>query len=743
MKAELIRVIYPKTPADETNGMRIVEYKALENDGNVLTGTLFKGLGKWLPLAAMTYDLKGSWGESKYGLEYRVESIKEIDPETPQQIKAFLCSLKLPGVGKKKVEMIVDHFGDKAINIIEVSPQRLAEIEGLKLSAEKIDEVSAVFQEKKLGKKIFDLLSSFGLRSGRAVEKIRQVFKDTALDVIKEHPFRLATVNGVSYNMAKEIAEKQGISPFCDEGLEEAIVEAVKTATRGGDMFVILDELPRRVSTVIGQEVDFNTFRPVLMKLAKSKKRIVIANIPNSEQKAVYTTNMYNAEKSAAATIAKLYKENRFAVVGNIGEAITKYERKKSASFQFADEQREAIRTALSSPISVITGGPGTGKTAIIDAIYYIFASAFPDKTVLMCAPTGCAARRITESTGISAKTIHSALHIRPSEDENEPITSDVELDTDLIIVDEMSMVDSALFSCLVSSIGTTTRVVFIGDVDQLPSVGAGCVLNDLIQSGEIPTVKLTKIYRQKGGTTIAANAANIREGRKALDYSDPSFQFVETSSKKECMDMTKMIFETEVKAFGLNDVAVLCPYRRKNEKAINTEELNEVFREKMNPKSERKKEVTIDKVLFRVGDKVMQCRNTENTANGDTGYIMDVDYDEGNVTINFGYAVENLKINECNIVHAYATSIHKSQGQQYKTVIVDLTNQHYALLYRNLIYTAVTRATQRVIIVGEKFALDKAINTVSINKRKSLLDLRIRAEFKKELRNGKDNNNR
>ena len=236
MRAELHRVIYPKTPADETNGRRIIEYRALEDSGNVTEGTLFRGVGQWLPLAAMTYELSGTWGESKYGVEFRVNSVKEIDPETPKQMQAYLQSLKIPGIGKKKAEIIIQEFGVKALDIIEKEPARLAEIDSLKMSQERIDEVVEAYQEKKLSKKIFDLISSFGIQPGKAVEKIRAVFKDKALDTIKEHPFKLASVNGVSFNMAKEIAAKQGVSPLCDEAIEEAIVEAVKAASRRGDM---------------------------------------------------------------------------------------------------------------------------------------------------------------------------------------------------------------------------------------------------------------------------------------------------------------------------------------------------------------------------------------------------------------------------------------------------------------------------------------------------------------------------
>lgn len=735
MKAELVKVLYPKTPADETNGFRIIQYKALEDapEAGITQGTVFVGKGKRLPMEALTYELEGAWGESKYGSEMSVRTVKEIPPETPKQLEAFILSMKLPGIGVKSTPKIVKYFGTDSLRVLEEEPERLVEVPDLHLAKSTPAEIREVVKEKKQSKELFDVLSSYGIKAGKVIDKIRSVFKERALEIVTEHPFRLASIHGISYATAREIAMKKGMSPLCEEGIEGAIIEALKVGTRNGDMFVYLHEMPDYVSAVIGQTVTFEQIKASLIRLAQEpRKKIVISKIPDSDKKAVYDINMYNAERSAADTVICLEKyvdyDKDLADAG-VSKGIERYEKKKRITFN--DEQKEAIRIAIQQPVSVITGGPGTGKTSIIDAIYYIFMSAFPDKSVLMCAPTGCAARRITESTGISAKTIHSALHIRPAEDDSEPVTADVELDTNLIIVDEMSMVDGALFSCLVSAVGHNTRLVLIGDADQLPSVGAGNVLHDLVDSGRIPTVKLTKIYRQKNGTTIAPNAKRIREGNNSLDYSDPSFQFVEVRSKEECIATTKMIYETEVKAFGLNNVAVLCPYRKKSPKAVNTEELNELFRERANPRSERKKEATINGVVYRVGDKVMQCQNTENTANGDIGYITDIDYGEGVVVINFGYAIERLKFADCTLAHAYATSVHKSQGQQYKTVIIDLMAQHYTLLYRNLLYTAVTRATQRVIIVGDRFALNKCIESTNINNRKSLLSHMIDAMYK------------
>lgn len=398
----------------------------------------------------------------------------------------------------------------------------------------------------------------------------------------------------------------------------------------------------------------------------------------------------------------------------------------KRQGIQLAAEQRQAVMTALTSPLSVITGGPGTGKTLIQRFLLDIYRRRKRGAKIICCAPTGRAARRMEQSTGFPATTIHKALGLLAGEDGGycEPEM----LDADLIVVDEVSMMDIYLADHLFRSIPHGSQLVLIGDADQLPSVGPGAVLSEIIACGSVPVVRLDRIFRQSRGSRIAANAKLIRHGNLSLEYGE-DFQFYDSSDMSASASRIEALYLQETARYGIDNVALLTPYRQKTETGVNA--LNDRLRERVNPQDGKKSEVTYRKHTYRLGDKVMQTKNCEDISNGDIGYITSITSDgaDSMLTVDFGdgriaeYDSSDLETLDL----AYASTIHKSQGSEYKSVIISLQCAHAVMLVRPLIYTAITRAKERVLIVGERRALCMAIKRADTEQRGTMLSSRIK----------------
>ncbi len=451
--------------------------------------------------------------------------------------------------------------------------------------------------------------------------------------------------------------------------------------------------------------------------VANRAARLIYSGKLISYQGNVYRSKTAYAESNLAELLSRQMRSARSHSYGDLEADLDAEELR--LKLKLAPEQREAVKMALTQGLSVITGGPGTGKSMILRAILDIYRRYNPRKEICLCAPTGRAARRMEQSTGLEASTIHKALGLMAGEDGDygEPVA----LEADIILVDEVSMMDIYLAGRLLEAVKSNAQIVLIGDSDQLPSVGPGAVLSEMIASARIPVVRLDRVFRQTDGSRIAVNAKLIRHGNLSLEYGS-DFQFVDSANLSDSANRIAELYMQEVAKYGVDNVALLSPYRQKTETGVNA--LNELLREMVNPPEAGKQEVTCGKRKFRTGDKVMQIKNYEDVNNGDIGYIRSIYKfgDESTICIDFGDGrTKEYDSSELDMIDlGYASTIHKSQGFEYRSVIINLQCAHHIMLTRPLVYTAITRGKEKVIIVGERRALCIAIKKTDTEKRGS-----------------------
>jgi len=457
--------------------------------------------------------------------------------------------------------------------------------------------------------------------------------------------------------------------------------------------------------------------------VANRAARLVYSGRLVSYRGTVYRAKTAFAETQLAEQLYQQVRSGKVNTCTNLDDELDYEER--LMNLKLAPEQREAVKMALTQGLSVITGGPGTGKTLIQKAILDIYRRQYPNAEICCGAPTGRAARRMEQSTGFMASTVHKALGLVADEDGN---YGDPEIiEADLILVDEVSMLDIYLAGYLFGAIESGKRIVLIGDADQLPSVGPGAVLSEIIASGRIPVVRLDQVFRQDSGSRIATNAKRIRHGNVSLEYGD-DFQFISSPNMQMSAERIAELYLQETKKYGIDNVALLTPYRQKTETGANA--LNERLRELVNPKSNEKPEIVRGKRVFRCGDKVMQIKNHDDVNNGDIGYIRSISGSGEDIIVKVDFGDGRMKEYEPAdldmLDFGYAFTVHKSQGSEYKSVIINLQCAHYNMLTRPLIYTAINRGKERVIIVGEKRALSIAIKKTDTEKRGTCLAQRL-----------------
>jgi exodeoxyribonuclease V alpha subunit len=673
-------------------------------------------------------SLKGEWVKHKeYGEQFQVAEWKRLPPKTLLGIERFLASGLIKGIGKATAEKIVREFGLESLEIIVNTPERLAEIPGI--SVKKALKVGASLEEHAAIQRIMVFLQGIGISPAYAL-KIYRVYGDQAVNVVSDNPYQLADdVFGIGFKIADQIAGKLGIDKDSPYRIRAGIRYLLNEVSSEGHVYAVEKDFLNKA----GQELGVNE-----LQLAAEVEELILGKEVFRESvsgiTALYLAPFYYSEAGAAAKIRELLSIELERVMVDPTIALREFSVKSEITL--APKQQEAVINCLKYGMMVITGGPGTGKTTIIKAIIQLFNEA--KMRVLLAAPTGRAAKRLAETTGQEAKTIHRLLGYgndsknggRFQHNEKEPLAAEV------LIIDEFSMVDLPLFYNLLKAINPGTRLIMVGDVDQLPSVGPGSVLRDLIQSQCIPTVRLNVIFRQAEKSLIVSNAHKINRGEFPYLSTAKDFFFIPKEDPEQIVQTISDLIKNRISKYlqcdPLEDIQVLSPMRRT---VTGVENLNHNLQNALNPPQTGKGELKVGANVFRVGDKVMQLKNDYQKLvfNGDIGRVGAIDSEERSLSVVFqdvdgertiSYETEELD----QLVLAYAISVHKSQGNEYPVVIMPVTTQHFLMLQRNLLYTAVTRAKKMVVIIGTKKAIAIAVKNNRIEERHSLLPQRIRA---------------
>ena len=719
MLCQFERVIYPTNLAQMDPGSYMVAlYRPCEKirdaAGNVLTQV--KAVGYCLPVANnLRYEMQGHWSKHQnHGLQFEVESYDEVLIPTKEGIIAYLSSGQIKGIGPKVAERIYDAFGLHALDVLDKEPERLLSISGI--SEAKLKKICDSYLANRKARDVVAFLSPHGITPNRAV-KLYKEYGDQTIDIVKNHPYQLCEMAGIGFMTADKIAMSMGFDLLSTERVDEGLLFTLADAEGKGHLCMEKHQFIKACLKIL------NTPQLTAEMVANRAARLVYSGQLVSYRGYVYRAKTAYAEAHLAELLYQQLQSRKMHTCANLDGELDYEER--LMNLKLAPEQRDAVKMALTQGLSVITGGPGTGKTLIQRAILDIYRRQHPKSEICCSAPTGRAARRMEQSTGCTASTVHKALGLIADEDGN---YGDPELlEADLILIDEVSMLDIYLAGHLFDAVKPGTRIVLIGDADQLPSVGPGAVLSEIIASGRIPVVRLDKVFRQNSGSRIATNAKLIRHGNLGLEYGE-DFQFISSSDIQLSAEKIAELYLQETREFGIDNVALLTPYRQKTETGVNA--LNEKLRDLVNPKDSSKTEATWGKRVFRCGDKVMQIKNHDDVNNGDIGYIRNIFGSDGNkiVQVDFGDGrIKEYEPAELDMLDlGYASTVHKSQGSEYKSVIINLQCAHSIMLTRPLAYTAITRGKNRVIIVGEKRALCIAIKRTDTEKRGTCLASRL-----------------
>ncbi|MDE6252044.1 MAG: ATP-dependent RecD-like DNA helicase [Lachnospiraceae bacterium] len=686
--------------------------------------------------------MEGEYTEHQvYGEQFKVNRYEMKVPQDTESVKKYLSSGAIKGIGPAMAERIVKMFGEDTFKIIEEEPERLINVKGI--SEKKAMEISNQVQEKRDMRKAMIFLQQYGINLNLAV-KIYKQYGQTMYTILKENPYKMADdIEGVGFKMADEIAARIGINTDSDFRIRSGIIYALSQASANGHIYMPIEYLKNSVIELLKiPELDMDNY---LMDMVIDK-RIVIKKINDME--CVYASNAYYTELNTARMLSEL---NSTAIIDEdkLKDKITKLEEESGICLDML--QKKAVAEAVKNGVLVITGGPGTGKTTTINTIINLLESE--QMEILLAAPTGRAAKRMKEATGHEAKTIHRLLEVsvgaesisdkdRFERNEQNPLEADV------VIIDEMSMVDIYLMHSLLKAIAVGTRLILVGDVNQLPSVGPGNVLKDIISSENFHVVKLNKIFRQASESDIVVNAHKINRG-EYIDLSKRSkdFLYLKREDANKIINASLTLIKEKLPGYvgaEQSEIQVLTPMRKG---MLGVERLNKILQEYLNPPSPQKKQEEIGQNIFREGDKVMQIKNDYQLEwevtnrygiavekgmgvfNGDTGIIksinkymemLEVEFEEGKVVKYTFKQTEELEL-------AYAVTIHKSQGSEYPAVILPVLNGPKMLMTRNLIYTAVTRAKKCVCIVGDENEFRNMVDNTLEQKRYSSLSERIR----------------
>lgn len=651
---------------------------------------------------------EGQWKTNgKYGLQFQVETYEEVLPATVYGIEKYLGSGLIKGIGPKFARAIVNRFGADTLNIIDNDVQRLHEVPGL--GKKRVEKIADSWEKQKDIKEVMVFLQGYNVSTAFAAKIYREYGKDSIAKV-KENPYQLADdIWGIGFKTADGIAQKMGYGKNDLRRCRSGILYTLNALADEGHVYSEAEQLVAEAQKLL--EADEQPIRDALAEMIEAKDLIADSDV-------LYLPPFFHAENGSARRLRQLLNENAIEKSGsplNLNSG--------GDGIQYDEVQLDAIRMAVDSKVMVLTGGPGTGKTTTTQGIIAAFNAL--NLKILLAAPTGRAAKRMTEATGMEAKTIHRLLEYSPMDgykrnDENP-------LEGDALIVDECSMIDILLFYNLMKAIPSNMRLILVGDIDQLPSVGAGNVLRDIIESAQIPVVRLTRIFRQAQTSRIVMNAHAINAGRfpnisngKATD-----FFFINEEDANIADTIVNLVQNRLSRAYGYapKDIQVLTPMQRSDAGAVI---LNQKLQEALNPTGPSLQRTGTN---YRQGDKVMQIRNNydKSVFNGDIGHISSVDSEDRSLTVSFDGREVEYDVTELDeLTLAYAVTIHKSQGSEFPVVVMPVTMKHFVMLQRNLIYTGITRAKKICVLVGSVRALAFAVRNQKVTARNTKLKERL-----------------
>lgn len=720
MKCKFFRLIYPKSAEDAQSGSYTVALyvpceTVLDGQGNKLSSITV--VGYYLPIMErMQVDMSGRWKkDAKYGLQFMMESYEEIIEPGKKGIVSYLSSGLIRGIDKRLAERIYNTFGDDTLTILDNDPDRIREVPGI--NSRRSEQLRDSYLETRSARRIITMLAPLDISAGQAV-RLQKELGSRAEELLKERPYEVFERGLLSFDAADRLAEHRGIPRTAPERVAAGLLHTLETVEQRGHLCLHKERFIQQAVELL-RTPGLNR-----MTVANEAFEMLKANRLALYQNYVYRPVMAKAEDGVAQCVREMLQRNSLPYIGDLDDEID--QQQKELGFILAEEQRQAVKTALASPICIISGGPGTGKTSIQRIFLNIYRKAFPNADIICCAPTGRAARRLEQSTGLPACTVHKALNLTAGE--TNTLTIPEQVDADLVLVDEVSMLDMAMTWYLFHALPPMCRLVLVGDADQLPSVGPGAVLSEMLRCGRIPMVMLDKVFRQSEGSLIAENAQRIRHGDTSIQF-DGDFQFWSSADIQQSAQWLEKLYMQEVDRYGVDNVALLTPFRAKTETGVRS--MNERLRALVNPPGVNKPELFLGQRVFRLGDKVMQTRNREEVSNGDIGYIRKIERDNDGFLVEVDFHDDRIVSYEDNesLSHldlAYATTIHKSQGGQYDSVLLSIQNCHGRMLKRPLVYTGLTRAKRRAQIVGDWQAVIRAIQTTDTERRNTLLSARI-----------------
>lgn len=715
----------------DARGMLPYQYASADQLATVVGNLPEVNPGEWLKLT-------GEWQRHpKHGWQFTAQQCDQALPATTEGIKRYLGSGLVRGVGKVMAERIVNKFGEHTLDVIETEPQRLRLVLGI--GQRRVEGIVKAWAEQRAIKDVMLFLQAHGISTSLAI-KIYKRYGDAALAVVRETPYKLVEdVTGIGFKTADKIAQALGLAHDDPARIEAGIAYTLNRLAEEGHVYVPQDELEPEASEILG--VSLAQVTQVMDSLESSalikREKITYTLDEQSatptvrEERAVYLTPFYYSEIGVTNRLQRLVGhptsriKNAFRDSRTLTAVLDLAE--KTGEVKLASQQRQAVLTALQSKVTVLTGGPGTGKTTTLRTLLNALDRA--GRSYALASPTGRAAKRLAEATGRPAKTIHRLLEFQPGtgfgRNENNP------LDADFIVVDEASMLDLVLTNQLLKAIDLASHLLLVGDTDQLPSVGAGDVLRDVIESGVAAVVRLEVVFRQAADSLIILNAHRINQGLMPQTRPDAQdfFIFVKEDPEEVPGLIVDIVQNRAPRKFGLdplNDIQVLAPMYQGPAGVLN---LNTVLQQALNPPRNQAAERRLGGRLFRVGDRVMQTVNNydKNVYNGDIGRITHLDPIQQLLTLNIDGAPVVYDFLEADeLVHAFAISVHKAQGAEYPCVVIPVLTQHYLMLQRNLLYTAVTRARKLVILVGTRQAIYLAVKNNRVAQRYSALNWRL-----------------